>query len=85
MTAIQSAASNLAEHGHSYLTAFQKAMVAEIQEASERLDRFVGKVLDMTRLEAGCLKPEFKHYYAVTGDGGRSRDPEGTGSTQGDD
>ena len=34
-------------------------LVAEIQEAAERLNRLVGKVLDMTRLESGHIKPLF--------------------------
>jgi two-component system sensor histidine kinase KdpD len=63
LTVIQSATSNLAAYGHSDLSPFQKAMVAEIQEASERLNRFVGKVLDMSRLESGRLQPNFGHYY----------------------
>ena len=33
-------------------------MLGEIQEASERLDRLVGKVLDVTRLESGRVKPK---------------------------
>jgi two-component system sensor histidine kinase KdpD len=32
-------------------------LIAEIQEAAERLNRLVGKVLDMTRLESGHIKP----------------------------
>ncbi len=32
-------------------------LVAEIQEAAERLNRLVGKVLDITRLESGHIKP----------------------------
>jgi two-component system sensor histidine kinase KdpD len=33
------------------------AMVDEIQEATRRLNRFVGNLLDMVRLEPGCVKP----------------------------
>jgi two-component system sensor histidine kinase KdpD len=62
LTAIQSAASNLAECGQPELSEFQEAMVAEIQEASNRLNRFVGKVLQITRLESGCFKPKFGWY-----------------------
>jgi K+-sensing histidine kinase KdpD len=33
-------------------------MMADIQEANERLDRLVGKVFDMTRLESGHIAPK---------------------------
>jgi two-component system sensor histidine kinase KdpD len=62
LTVIQSATSNLIEYGHSDLSEFQKAMIAEIQEATERLNRFVGKALHMARLEGGHLKPKFGLY-----------------------
>lgn len=35
------------------------AMVEEIQEAADRLNRLVGKVLDITRMESGHIKPQF--------------------------
>jgi two-component system, OmpR family, sensor histidine kinase KdpD len=60
LTVIQSATTNMVDHGGSELSPSQKAMVAEIQEATERLNRLVGKVLDMTRLESGRLKPKFE-------------------------
>jgi two-component system sensor histidine kinase KdpD len=34
-------------------------LIAEIQEAGDRLNRLVGKVLDITRLESGHIKPLF--------------------------
>ena len=34
-------------------------LVVEIQDAAERLNRLVGKVLDITRLESGHIKPLF--------------------------
>ena len=34
-------------------------MIAEAQEATERLNRLVGKALDITRLESGHVKPKF--------------------------
>jgi two-component system sensor histidine kinase KdpD len=34
-------------------------LIAEIQEAAERLNNLAGKVLDMTRLESGHIKPLF--------------------------
>jgi two-component system sensor histidine kinase KdpD len=62
LTAILSATSNLVEYGHSDLSPFQRAMIVEIQEAGERLNRFVGKVLHITRLESGYFKPKFDFY-----------------------
>jgi two-component system sensor histidine kinase KdpD len=36
----------------------QQTMIAEIQEATERLNRLVGKVLDVSRLESGHVNPK---------------------------
>lgn len=38
----------------------QRAMVAEIQEASARLNRLVGNLLDVTRLESGHVKAKLE-------------------------
>jgi two-component system sensor histidine kinase KdpD len=59
LAVIQTATTNMDEFGGSDLSPTQKAMVSEIQEAIERLNRLVGKVLDMTRLESGHIKPKF--------------------------
>ncbi len=37
---------------------FDRNMVAEIQEASARLNRLVGNLLDVTRLESGHMRPK---------------------------
>ncbi|MDB6067939.1 MAG: two-component system sensor histidine kinase KdpD [Pedosphaera sp.] len=58
IAAIQSATTHLVEDGDNVLSKPQLAMVGEIQEATERLNRLVGKVLDMTRLESGSVKPK---------------------------
>jgi len=55
IAAIRSAASNLGERG--LADGFQREMVGEIQEASHRLNRLVGNLLSMTRLETGHVKP----------------------------
>jgi len=52
IAAIQSAAGVLAAAGPA-----PPALAGEIQEAAERLNRVVGNLLDMTRLEAGRLQP----------------------------
>jgi two-component system, OmpR family, sensor histidine kinase KdpD len=61
LAVIQTATTNMDELAGSVLSTNQKAMVSEIQEASERLNRLVGKVLDMTRLESGHITPNFAH------------------------
>ena len=57
LAAITSATSALAEakksDGH-----FDRRMVAEIQEASARLNRLVGNLLDVTRLDSGHVRPK---------------------------
>ncbi|MCX7010463.1 MAG: DUF4118 domain-containing protein, partial [Kiritimatiellaeota bacterium] len=53
IAAIQAAAGGLAAATDAPT---QQALTGEIQEAAERLNRIVGNLLDMTRLEAGHLK-----------------------------
>ncbi len=55
LAAITSAASALAESKKPDGT-FDRGMVAEIQEASARLNRLVGNLLDVTRLESGHMR-----------------------------
>ena len=57
LAAITSAASALAETKNSEGN-FDRKMVAEIQEASARLNRLVGNLLDVTRLESGHVRPK---------------------------
>lgn len=55
IAAITSAASNLREAPDA--GRLNRAMVDEIQEAARRLNRLVGNLLSMTRLETGHVKP----------------------------
>jgi two-component system sensor histidine kinase KdpD len=55
IAAIASAASSLGEAPDAG-PGFQRTMVDEIQEAARRLNRLVGNLLDMTRLESGHVK-----------------------------
>jgi two-component system sensor histidine kinase KdpD len=55
IAAIKSATGNLLQFQDVPLSGSQKAMVAEIHEAIERLNRLVGNVLDVTRLDSGHL------------------------------
>ena len=56
IAAITSAASSLSKAGVE--TGLQHAMVGEIQEAARRLNRLVGNLLNITRLETGHVKPK---------------------------
>lgn len=56
IAAITSAASSLSESGGGGSREFQQTMTGEIQEAAGRLNRLVGNLLNMTRLEAGYVK-----------------------------
>jgi two-component system sensor histidine kinase KdpD len=53
ISAIIGAAENLVQFQDVPLSTAQKAMISEIHEAIERLNRLVGNVLDVTRLESG--------------------------------
>jgi two-component system sensor histidine kinase KdpD len=55
---IANAAGNLCDPQRGALNQFQQTMVGEIQEASRRLNRLIGNLLNMTRLESGHVKPK---------------------------
>jgi two-component system sensor histidine kinase KdpD len=56
IAAIKSATGNLAELQDND-TQIRREMISEIQEATERLNRLVGNVLEASRLESGAVKP----------------------------
>jgi two-component system, OmpR family, sensor histidine kinase KdpD len=56
LVSIVGAASSLLTYGVSYDEAARRDLLVTIQEEAERLNRFVGNLLDMMRLEAGELK-----------------------------
>lgn len=58
IAAIASAAANLGDLSGAGPPGLRQAMVGEIQEAADRLNRLVGNLLDMTRLESGRIKPK---------------------------
>jgi two-component system sensor histidine kinase KdpD len=60
LASILGAATTLTANGELYDVNQTKEMLSTIREEAERLDRFVGNLLDMSRLEAGALgvKPE---------------------------
>jgi two-component system sensor histidine kinase KdpD len=55
LASILGSASSLAESGSSFDEAGRRELLLTIQEEAERLNRFVGNLLDMTRLESGAL------------------------------
>ncbi|HTI72767.1 MAG TPA: ATP-binding protein, partial [Candidatus Limnocylindria bacterium] len=57
IAAIKSATNNLVELGDGNLNEAQLAMVGETLEAVDRLNRLVGNVLDITRIESGHVRP----------------------------
>ena len=60
IAAITSAASGLEELAEKENPALCRALTGEIREASRRLNRLVGNLLDMTRLESGRMKPRLE-------------------------
>lgn len=57
LATISGAASSLRELGQNMDLATRKDLLVSIEEESSRLGRFVSNLFDMTRLEAGTLKP----------------------------
>jgi two-component system sensor histidine kinase KdpD len=60
ISAITAAASALTAFEPGGQAALQKTLAAEIQESAARLNRLVGNLLDMTRLESGKVKPRME-------------------------
>jgi two-component system sensor histidine kinase KdpD len=57
LAAIQGAMGNLQDLTEPRLSADQQGMLDEVQQATERLNGLLGKILDITRLESGTVKP----------------------------
>ena len=57
IAAITSAVGNLAQAPRVASDDLHRSMLAEIQEAAERLNRLVGNLLNITRLETGHVRP----------------------------
>ncbi|MGH6817162.1 MAG: DUF4118 domain-containing protein [Methylovirgula sp.] len=57
LASIIGSASSLVAHGEAIDPPVRIALLRTIQEEAERLNRFIGNLLDMTRLESGSLAP----------------------------
>jgi two-component system sensor histidine kinase KdpD len=60
LAAILGAATSLQSFGDGYDPTVRAELAGTIRSEAERLNRFVGNLLDMTRLEAGVLQPRFE-------------------------
>jgi two-component system sensor histidine kinase KdpD len=58
LASIIGALSSLRSFGERYDAAAREELLATAQGEAERLDRFVGNLLDMTRLDAGAIVPK---------------------------
>jgi two-component system sensor histidine kinase KdpD len=56
LASIMGSITSLRSYGKAYDTPTRDELMATIQEEAERLNRFVGNLLDMTRLESGALE-----------------------------
>ncbi len=57
LASIIGSATSLVSHGGELDASARMTLLRTIQEEGERLNRFIGNLLDMTRLESGSLKP----------------------------
>lgn len=57
LSTVLGAASTLIDYGKTLKPAVRGDLLASIREEAERLSRYVGDLLDMTRLEGGALNP----------------------------
>ncbi|HLH12592.1 MAG TPA: sensor histidine kinase KdpD [Methylovirgula sp.] len=58
LASIIGSASSLVAHGEELDSQIRVSLLRTIQEEAERLNRFIGNLLDMTRLESGALAPQ---------------------------
>ena len=64
LTVIKASASTLLEQDIHWEEAAQRSIARSIEREADRLNRLVGNLLDMSRIEEGALKPE-KEWYQV--------------------
>ena len=64
LSSIKAAASSLLQEDVQWNDEERRSFALSIERASDRLNRLVGNLLDMTRIEGGALKPE-KEWYPI--------------------
>jgi two-component system sensor histidine kinase KdpD len=65
LASIKAAASSLQQKDVTWDEETRQSFVQAIEREADRLNRLVGNLLDMSRIEGGALKPE-KDWYAIT-------------------
>ena len=65
LTSIKAAASSLLQQDVQWDEEAQRGFARTIEREADRLNRLVGNLLDMSRIEEGALKPEKEHYSLV--------------------
>ena len=63
LAAIMGAAGTLRDYRGSLPASDQADLLATVVDESERLNRFIGNLLDMTRIESGAMAPNASLYY----------------------
>ncbi len=63
LAAILGTATTLRDYSNSLPDAVRSDLVATMVDQSERLNRFIANLLDMTRIEAGAMKPNLSLHY----------------------
>ncbi|MCH4542485.1 two-component sensor histidine kinase [Ochrobactrum sp. POC9] len=63
LAAILGAATTLRDYSSSLPDADRSDLIATVVDQSERLNRFIANLLDMTRIEAGAMKPNLSFHY----------------------
>jgi two-component system sensor histidine kinase KdpD len=58
LASVLGSATSLKAYRHTLDEAAQDELISTIQEEAERLNRFISNLLDMTRLEAGAVRPQ---------------------------
>jgi len=64
LSSIKAAASSLLQEDVQWSEEERRSFALAIEREADRLNRFVGNLLDMTRIEGGALKPE-KEWYPI--------------------
>ncbi len=61
LTTMKAAAGSLVEHGEQMAETDRRELLVVLAEEIERLERLTAKILEVARIRAGGLQPEFEH------------------------